>query len=166
MSEYKDFDLMMDPEAEIDNAPMWYTPESIDSRIFCEEFLRENPMLCIGGEFFTVDGLVRDINGIRKKIYDKLRPWFSEGLPKKVSGLLDSLRLECYSSPLPVQTDRIHMANGTYFLDGRFTPQKQFCLNRLTVPYSPDAAEPVQWLSFLDGLLMPEDILTLQEYIG
>ena len=32
--------------------------------------------------------------------------------------------------------------------------------------YNPNAPKPVLWLKFLDGLLYPEDIPTLQEYIG
>lgn len=32
--------------------------------------------------------------------------------------------------------------------------------------YQPDAPAPTKWLEFLDGLLIPEDILTLQEYLG
>lgn len=145
MSNYKDWDLMMDPEHEAENAPHWYGEDFIDSRIFCEEFLAENPMLCINDQFFTVDGRVNDEGIIKKKIYDKIRPWFASGLPKKVAGLMDCLRIECYSPPLPTQPDRIHVANGTYFLDGHFTPHKEFCLNRLPIP---------------------EDVRTLQEYLG
>lgn len=166
MSNYKDWDLMMDPEHEAENAPHWYGEDFIDSRIFCEEFLAENPMLCINDQFFTVDGRVNDEGIIKKKIYDKIRPWFASGLPKKVAGLMDCLRIECYSPPLPTQPDRIHVANGTYFLDGHFTPHKEFCLNRLPVAYRPDAPKPEKWLEFLDGLLIPEDVRTLQEYLG
>lgn len=32
------------------------------------------------------------------------------------------------------------MANGTYFLDGSFTPDKEYCMNRLPVVYQPDVA--------------------------
>lgn len=147
--------------------PIWLDDKKkIDDRAFCDEFLEEYPMLCINNQFFTVDGLVPDENSIRKKIYDKLRPYFQTGLPKRVAGLMDSLRIECYSPPLPVQPDRIHVSNGTYFLDGSFTPDKEFCLNRLPVSYNPDVAEPVKWLAFLNDLLIPEDIRTLQEFIG
>ena len=39
-------------------------------------------------------------------------------------------------------------------------------MNRLPVSYDPEAAVPSQWLAFLDQLLYPEDIHTLQEYMG
>ena len=71
-----------------------------------------------------------------------------------------------YSPPLPIETDRIHVANGTYFMDGSFTPNKSYCNNRLTVSYNPDAPTPKRWLQFLSELLQPEDIPTLQEFLG
>jgi putative DNA primase/helicase len=58
------------------------------------------------------------------------------------------------------------VANGTLYLNGRFTPDKTFCRNRLPVAYRPDADKPATWLRFLDELLEPEDVLTLQEYMG
>ena len=59
------------------------------------------------------------------------------------------------------------LQNGTYFLDERgFVPEKELCLNRLPVEYQPDAPTPTKWLEFLDGLLIPEDILTLQESVS
>ena len=75
--------------------------------------------------------------------------------------------IETYTPEWKPQLDRIHLQNGTYFLDERgFVPEKELCLNRLPVEYQPDAPAPTKWLEFLDGLLIPEDILTLQEYLG
>ncbi len=51
-------------------------------------------------------------------------------------------------------------------MDGRFSLEKVFCNNRLTVAYQPDAPPPEKWLRFLSELLYPEDIPTLQEYLG
>ena len=79
MSEYRDMDLMTGPEGEIDNRPPWLLGKSIDTRLFCEEFLEENPMLCINNQFFSVNGLIADENSIKKKIYEKLKPWFAAG---------------------------------------------------------------------------------------
>lgn len=65
-----------------------------------------------------------------------------------------------------IQIDRIHVNNGTYYLNGCFCAEKEFCVSRLPVAYIPDAAPPKQWLSFLEQLLEPPDIITLQEYIS
>ena len=64
-------------------------------------------------------------------------------------------------APLPIETDRIHVANGTYFMDGRFSPEKTYCNNRLAVGYLPDAPDRSGGLRFLSELLEPEDIPTL-----
>ena len=53
----------------------------------------------------------------------------TSGLSKLVSNLLASIKLQAYSPPLPIETDRIHVANGTYFMDGRFSPEKTYCNN-------------------------------------
>ena len=86
---------------------------------------------------------------------------------KKAQLELRELRTETYPPEWKPQLDRIHLQNGTYFLDERgFVPEKELCLNRLPVEYQPDAPAPTKWLEFLDDLLIPEDILTLQEYLG
>ena len=74
--------------------------------------------------------------------------------------------MESHSEELPVQADRIHVKNGTLFLDGSFTEEKEFCLNRLPVTYQKDAPKPMRWLQFLTELLEEEDIPILQEYMG
>ena len=76
------------------------------------------------------------------------------------------MRMECYSPDLPLHHDRIHVKNGTLFLDGNFTPDKDYCRNRLPVSYNPNAPKPEKWLKFLSELLEPDDILTLQEFMG
>ena len=80
---------------------------------------------------------------------------------------MELLKLEAMVEDLPPQPDRIHVANGTLMLDGKFIEgKKEIVQSRLPVSYHPDAPAPVLWLSFLDGLLYPEDISTLQEFIG
>ena len=148
------------------DAPAWLDGDKIDEVLFCEEFVYEHPMICIHECFFTADGKVTDESWIKNLIYEKLMPYIRRGISRKVTGLLDVLRTECYSPPLPVYHDRIHVANGRVFLDGHFDPAKEFCLNRLPVAYNPHAKKPEHWLRFLAELLIPEDILTLQEYMG
>ena len=132
------------------DAPAWLDGDKIDEVLFCEEFVYEHPMICIHECFFTADGKVTDESWIKNLIYEKLKPYIRRGISRKVTGLLDVLRAECYSPPLPVYHDRIHVANGRVFLDGHFDPAKEFCLNRLPVAYNPDAKKPEHWLRFLD----------------
>ena len=146
--------------------PEWYDGKKINEVLFCDAFLEEHPMKCIREQFFTVDGLVDDENMIRMEIYNRIKPFVTSSVAKKATQLMEALKLACYSEPLPVQLDRIHVANGTYHLDGTFSTEKDYCRNRLPVAYHPEAPQPVTWLHFLSQLLEPEDILTLQEFIG
>ena len=151
---------------ETTDLPIWFDGKKMDEAAFCRAFLGEHPMVCVGGSFFTTDGRVSDENRLRRELYDAINTYVTTGLAKKVDGLLELLRVQAYTPELPVQEDRIHVANGTYLLDGGFIESKEFCRNRLPVAYDPDAPFPTRWLQFLNELLIPEDILTLQEYMG
>lgn len=146
--------------------PEWYDGKHINEVKFCEEFLKSHPMKSVNGTFFTVEGRVTDEDKLRREIYEMLKPHFSTGLGKRVNNLLEALRLEAYSPDLPIQRDRIHVANGTMFLDGTFSGEREFCRNRLPVAYNENAELPETWLRFLNDLLYPEDIPTLQEFMG
>ena len=146
--------------------PVWIDGKQLNEVLFCEEFLQTHPMKSVNGTFCTVEGRVSDENGLKKEIYDLLKPYFTTGLTKRVSNLLDTMRMESYAPDLPIHRNRIHVANGTLFLDGRFDPGKEYCRNRLPVGYNPDAPQPVVWLRFLSELLEPEDVPTLQEFMG
>ena len=156
---------MTDEEKDI-AYPDWYDGKHIDEVLFCEAFLRQHPMKCIHGRLFTVDGAVEDEREVSQLIMREVSVCVKSGLYKRVTDLMASLKLQAFSPPLPLETDRIHLANGTYYMDGRFTTDKTFCNNRLTVAYNPEAGAPERWLRFLSELLNPEDIPTLQEYLG
>ena len=146
--------------------PRWLQDKHFNEVLFCEDFLAEHPMVCVGGSFFTVEGRVADEESIRKQIYEMLRPHLTSGTARRATSLLEMLKLEAYTPELPIQEDRIHVANGTLFLSGEFRAEKEFCRNRLPIRYAPNSPQPVIWLRFLSDLLEPEDILTLQEYLG
>ena len=146
--------------------PEWFDGKKINETLFCQRFLEEHPMVCVKGTFFTVEKRITDERELKKQIYDKLKGTVSSGVAKKLDSILELLRSEAYLEDLPLQTDRIHMANGTLFLDGTFTGDKDYCRNRLAVSYAPDAPTPDRWLGFLRELLDEEDIPTLQEYMG
>ncbi len=143
----------------------WYEDGEIDEIAFCEYFLQKIPLKCINETFFGLDGMMSN-GDVEKEIYQMIKPVLSKGVSKKVKQLLEVLRLESHSEELPVQADRIHVKNGTLFLDGSFTEEKEFCLNRLPVTYQEDAPKPMRWLQFLTELLEEEDIPILQEYMG
>lgn len=139
----------------------WYEDGQVDEVTFCEAFLQKFPLKCISGTFFGLDGMTPD-GEVEKEIYRMVKSVLTKGVSKKVKQLLEVLRLEAHSEELPVQMDRIHVNNGTYFLNGKFTEEKEFCLNRLPVNYENREPEPVRWKKLLSELLEDDDIPTLQ----
>ena len=156
----------MTQEINQESRPDWFDGKRIDETMFCQDFLEKHPMKCVRDRLLTVDGAVEDERQVGNLILREISEYVTSGLAKKVSNLLSGVKLLAYSPPLPIETDRIHVANGTYFMDGRFSEEKEFCNNRLAVSYRPDAPMPERWLRFLSELLYPEDIPTLQEYLG
>ena len=147
--------------------PVWFDGKSINEALFCEEFLRAHRIVFANGAFFTPDGRVTDELPLRSRIYEALKGWAISNIPKKISNILEDLKMEAAIPDLPPQADRIHLSNGTLFLDGSFREgRSEIVRNRLPVRYDPDALSPELWLRFLNDLLYPEDIPTLQEFIG
>lgn len=146
--------------------PDWFDGSSVDEIAFSEYVLCKHPMRCIHDRLYDIDGLLSDA-AVQSEILEYVRPYVKSNVAKNVEKYLNALKLAAYCQELPIQEDRIHFQNGTYFIeDRRFTPEKEFCLNRLPVRYNPEAPEPVRWKKFLDELLYPEDIPTLQEFMG
>ena len=150
------------------DTPVWYEGENkINEAAFCEEFLLDHPMATENGIFFTEDGRIQDEKDVERMILLDLQGVLKKNVARRVKDLLALLRLTAAKASVPIQTDRIHVANGTFFLDGCFLPYKEDIVrNRLPVVYDPDAPKPERWLRFLDQLLYPEDVPTLQEFIG
>ena len=149
------------------NLPVWFDGQNINEALFCEEFLHERRIIFANGAFFTPDGRVTDDLPLRGEIYDKLKFCAVNNIPRKITNILEVLKLEAQVPDFPPEQDRIHLSNGTLLLDGTFTEGRPAIVrSRLPVAYNPDAPAPVVWLNFLDGLLYAEDIPTLQEFIG
>ena len=63
--------------------PRWMQDKHFNEVLFCEDFLSAHPMVCVDGSFFTVEGRVADEEGIRKQIYEMLRPYFTSGTARR-----------------------------------------------------------------------------------
>lgn len=149
------------------NVPMWFDGKSINEALFCEDFLRTRQIIFANGAFFTPDGRVTDDLPLRGEIFEELKYCAVNNIPRKISNIIEIMKLAAHVEDFPPEQDRIHLANGTLMLDGTFTEGKpDIVRNWLPVFYRPDTPKPVLWLSFLNGLLYPEDIPTLQEFIG
>ena len=149
------------------NLPIWFDGQNINEALFCEEFLQERRIIFANGAFFTPDGRVTDDLPLRGEIYDKLKFCAVNNIPRKITNILEVLKLEAQVPDFPPEQDRIHLSNGTLLLDSTFTEGRPAIVrSRLPVAYNPNAPAPEIWQNFLDGLLHAEDIPTLQEFIG
>ena len=149
------------------NQPIWFDGKSINEALFCDDFLGRHKIIYTNGAFFTPDGRVTDELPLRGEIFEELKCCAVSNIPRKISNIVELMKLAALVEDFPPKADRIHLSNGTLFLDGKFVEGKsEIVRNRFPVAYNPNAPKPVLWLQFLDGLLYPEDIPTLQEYIG
>lgn len=145
--------------------PAWWDGKQLDEVEFCEWFKTGHEIVYVGNCFYDIDGIVSE-EKISKEILEAIEPYVKSNLTNRIKKLREVLALKCMTDRLPIQDDRVHFANGTYYLEGGFIPEKQFCSNRLPVFYNQNAKEPIRWLEFLNQLLYPEDITTLQEFMG
>lgn len=147
--------------------PAWFDGQNINESLFCCHFLKKHKLLHTENTFFTVEGRLVDDTPLRVAIFRELEPYAVQSVPKKIANIMELLKITTHVEEFPPQEDRIHLQNGTLFLDGRFTPgREEIVRSRLPIRYQPDAPEPTRWLHFLRELLHEEDIPTLQEYIG
>ena len=147
--------------------PAWFKKGFFNESLFCDDFLSTHQLLYSNGAFFTPDGRMVDPMPLRCEIFEMMREYVGANLAKKVTNVVDVLKLAAQVEDFPPVTDRIALANGTLYLDGTFQEGKpEIVRNRLPVKYDPKAPQPTHWLRFLSDLLYPEDVPTVQEFIG
>ena len=147
--------------------PPWFSGTNINEGEFCRQFLESYKLAWTDNAFFTPMGRMADETALQQAIYLQVQPLIATHVTRRINSLIDLMKITAKTDKLLPQTDRIHMANGTLFLDGRFSPDMdEIVRSRFPVPYIPDAPQPTHWLRFLNELLYPEDIPTLQEFVG
>ena len=83
------------------NVPMWFDGKSINEALFCEDFLRTRQIIFANGAFFTPDGRVTDDLPLRGEIYDKLKFCAVNNIPRKITNILEVLKLEAQVPDFP-----------------------------------------------------------------
>lgn len=146
--------------------PAWAPDGKLNEVEFARYVLSSYPMIAVGKTLFNRNGAIWDMHIIESVILDGIAPYVTTNITKRVALIIDTIKMICAQGSAPIDTHKIHVANGTFYLSGRFTDDMDICINRLPVNYNKEAPPPVNWLSFLGKLLEPEDILTLQEYMG
>lgn len=149
---------------------MWLGEKGkINEPLFCELLLKDRQLRYINGSFFGIMGAVNE-NELLAQIYKTVSPFVTSNVGKATENIIKALKLRCYCTEIATNADEIHVLNGTLKTDGTFIPEICFCAHRLNVNFNFEAYEegrcPVHFQKFLDDMLDPEDIVTLQEYLG
>ena len=158
-------------EGNLDSAtggsPAWWNGKKLDTTAFCREYLKSHDIRCINGAFFTPDGYCQT-EDIKAEIYGLIKDYVRSFPAQTAGNIIENLKIEAKSKELLVDENLIHFANGTYnALDCLKTEEKVFCRNRLPVNYAGVTAKaPENWMRFVNELLEPEDVKTLQEFMG
>lgn len=152
---------------ELLDCPIWWNGKDIVEAAFCEDFTRNHQLAYDCNAFFTPDGRMTDELPMRREIYHELKIYAVKNVPHTINNIVELLKFYSTGIDLTPQQDRVHLANGTLFVDGTYVEGKsEVVRSRLPIKYNPDAPRPEKWLQFLHDLLHEEDILTLQEYLG
>lgn len=151
------------------NYPGWYSNQKINEPYFAEWFIEMHPIIYVNGMFFDKDGKV-NVDKLESEIADIIREYVPNDFSAKVTKLINALRIFARTEEMNPDCNVIHFANCDYNLNeddvDLLWDETKICMNRLPVNYNPEAEVPVTWLKFLNDLLIEEDILTLQEFMG
>ena len=121
------------------DAPIWFDGTNINEALFCDEFLNSRKIIFANGAFFTPDGRVTDDLPLRGEIYEKLKCCAVNNIPRKITNILEVMKLAAHIEDFAPEADRIHLANGTLKLDGSFTEGSTIeisCDGPLRAPYT------------------------------
>ena len=121
------------------DAPIWFDGTNINEALFCDEFLSSRKIIFANGAFFTPDGRVTDDLPLRGEIYEKLKCCAVNNIPRKITNILEVMKLAAHVEDFAPEADRIHLANGTLKLDGSFTEGSTIeisCDGPLRAPYT------------------------------
>lgn len=152
---------------ELRDCPIWWNGRDIVEAAFCEEFTCNHQLAYDCSAFFTPEGRMTDELPMRREIYHELKNCAVKNVPHTINNIVELLKFYSTGIDLTPQQDRVHLANGTLFVDGTYVEGKsEIVRSRLPIRYNPESPRPEKWLRFLHDLLHEEDIPTLQEYLG
>ena len=121
--------------------PAWFKKGFFNESLFCDDFLSTHQLLYSNGAFFTPDGRMVDPMPLRCEIFEMMREYVGANLAKKVTNVVDVLKLAAQVEDFPPVTDRIALANGTLYLENtsgkECTCHILFCEKKLSLTLAP-----------------------------
>ena len=73
--------------------PAWFKKGFFNESLFCDDFLSTHQLLYSNGAFFTPDGRMVDPMPLRCEIFEMMREYVGATLAKKVTNVVDVLKL-------------------------------------------------------------------------
>lgn len=148
--------------------PVWLNGKGIDEHGFIRFFkAAQNDPVCVNGQLYTAQAVPIADNAVLHSIQAEISPYVANRLAPRSRDLLAALKNECYTELPAADAKHIFVLNGEINVaDGELSPAMRFTFYRLNVTYEPDAPKPTAWLAYLADLLIDDDILTLQEFLG
>lgn len=111
------------PMDELLDCPIWWNGKDIVEAAFCEEFTRNHQLAYDCSAFFTPEGHMTDERPLKQKIYHELKICAVKNVPHTINNIVELLKFYSTGIDLAPQQDRVHLANGTLYLDGTFVPE-------------------------------------------
>lgn len=140
----------------------------INETIFVNEMQKNKCRYYVHGKMYDSDGLITD-GTITKEIQKMIEPWVIQGQARKVQDLYKALCLKAYYEAPEPRQDEIHFKNMSLRMtDSGFEPIEppSFTVTKIKHNLNWGEVWAPKWFGFLHSLLHPEDVLTVQEYIG
>lgn len=132
---------------------------------FIKTFCKDRDLHCINESFYDINGATTE-TALKKEIQNKIQEYIFTGIARKTENIFKALQISVSEDNFSPDLREIHLLNGVLHVDGTFTHEKRFCLNRLKIAYDKNAPKPEIFLNCLHDMLEDDDILTLQEYMG
>lgn len=125
-----------------------------------------HPLMCINDGFYDVDGAYSN-QAIRKSVTSDISRYMRSDISAKVTKIINLITDITSKDDIEIEKEWLFFRNGDYNISERkLYPKERVCLYRLPVAYNENAPEPAITKAFLNTLLEPKDIETLQEYFG
>ena len=75
---------------QLSNYPVWFDGTNINEAAFCEEFLHTHKILFANNAFFTPEGRITDDLPLRGEIFESLKHYAINNVPRKVTNIKGS----------------------------------------------------------------------------
>ena len=90
-----------------DGMPVWFDGKNINEALFCDEFLQTHKIIFTNGALFTPEGRVTDELPLRGEIFEELKCCAVSNIPRKISNIVELMKLAALVEDFPPEADRI-----------------------------------------------------------